>query len=232
MGARFSAPVQNDSEAHPASYTIGTESFPGVKRPECGADHPPQCSAEVKERVGLYLYPTSGPSWPVIGWTLLYTLSSCRNSHRQFKLSATLLSNQKWNLTSQKFIISWTIFRRYTTTCEMLRQKQPVFWWVFYIRILNENWRRFFSGFFMRSAKFLRDFENALCKSRDLGHTFHLFLSFEPADSCKRIRASVFQLSPPRRSCIRQQHHPSAVVRLGCIHLKYQGAWRSRPGKK
>jgi hypothetical protein len=25
---------------------------------------------EVKERVGLYLCSTSGPSWPVIGWTL------------------------------------------------------------------------------------------------------------------------------------------------------------------
>ena len=27
-------------------------------------------SAEVRERVELYLYPTSGPSWSVIGWTL------------------------------------------------------------------------------------------------------------------------------------------------------------------
>ena len=31
--ARFSAPVQNGPGAHPASYTMGTESFPGVKRP-------------------------------------------------------------------------------------------------------------------------------------------------------------------------------------------------------
>jgi len=27
-------------------------------------------SAEVKERVQLYIYSLSGPSWPVIGWTL------------------------------------------------------------------------------------------------------------------------------------------------------------------
>jgi len=66
-GAKFSAPVQTGSGAHPASYTMGTESFPGVKRPGRGVDHPPQYSAEVKERVELYLYSPSGPSWAVIG---------------------------------------------------------------------------------------------------------------------------------------------------------------------
>ena len=30
-GARFSAPVQTGLEAHPASCTMGTASFPGVK---------------------------------------------------------------------------------------------------------------------------------------------------------------------------------------------------------
>ena len=42
-------------------------SFPGVKRPVRGVDHPPPSSAEVKERVELYLYSPSGPSWPVLG---------------------------------------------------------------------------------------------------------------------------------------------------------------------
>ena len=32
-GARFSAPVQAGPGAHPASYTMRTGSFPGVKRP-------------------------------------------------------------------------------------------------------------------------------------------------------------------------------------------------------
>ena len=41
VGARFSALVQTDPGVHPASYTIGTGSFPGVKRPRRGADHPP-----------------------------------------------------------------------------------------------------------------------------------------------------------------------------------------------
>jgi hypothetical protein len=40
---------------------------PGVKRPGSGADHPPSSSARVKERVELYLYSPSGPSWPVLG---------------------------------------------------------------------------------------------------------------------------------------------------------------------
>jgi hypothetical protein len=53
--ARYSAPVQTDSEAHPASFTMGTRSFPGVNRPGRYVDHPPQSRAEVKERVLLYL---------------------------------------------------------------------------------------------------------------------------------------------------------------------------------
>jgi hypothetical protein len=69
-GAKFSAPVQTGSGVHPASCTKGTGSFPGVKRPERGVDHPPPSSAEVKERVELYLYSPSRPSWSVVGRTL------------------------------------------------------------------------------------------------------------------------------------------------------------------
>ena len=46
-GARFSAPVQTDGGVYPASCTMGTVSFPGVKRPGRGADHPPHLSTEV-----------------------------------------------------------------------------------------------------------------------------------------------------------------------------------------
>jgi hypothetical protein len=59
-GARFSAPVQTGPGAHPASYTIGTKSFPGVERPRRGADRPPPSSAEVKERVGYTSTPPLG----------------------------------------------------------------------------------------------------------------------------------------------------------------------------
>jgi hypothetical protein len=53
---------QTGPGANPASYTMGTGSFPGVKRPGRGVDHPPASSAEVKERVELYLSSASGPS--------------------------------------------------------------------------------------------------------------------------------------------------------------------------
>ena len=55
---RFSAPVQTDPGAHPASYIMGTESFPGVKRPGRGGDHSPPSSADVKGRVELYFNPS------------------------------------------------------------------------------------------------------------------------------------------------------------------------------
>ena len=67
VGARFSAPVQTGPGAHPSSYTMGTGSLLGVKRPGSGADHPPPSSAKVKERVRLYLYCPFELSWPVLG---------------------------------------------------------------------------------------------------------------------------------------------------------------------
>jgi hypothetical protein len=39
---------------------MGTGSLPGVKRPGRGVKHPPPSIAEVKERVELYLYFSSG----------------------------------------------------------------------------------------------------------------------------------------------------------------------------
>jgi len=76
VGARFSAPVQTGPGAHPATYTMGTGSFLGVKQPERVIDHPPPYSAEVKERVELYLNSPSGRLWPVLRLTLplLYLL--------------------------------------------------------------------------------------------------------------------------------------------------------------
>ena len=67
-GGEDSAPVQSGPGAHPASFTLGTVSFPGVKRPRRGVNQPPPTSsAKVKERVELDLDSSSGPSWPVLG---------------------------------------------------------------------------------------------------------------------------------------------------------------------
>jgi hypothetical protein len=50
---------------------MDTGSLPWVKRPGCGVYHASPSSAEVDERVELYLYFPSGPSWPVLGQTLV-----------------------------------------------------------------------------------------------------------------------------------------------------------------
>ena len=51
----------------PASYTMGAGSFPGGKAAGVWRWPPTTSSAEVKERVELYLYSPSGPSWPLLG---------------------------------------------------------------------------------------------------------------------------------------------------------------------
>ena len=66
-GARFSASVQTGPEAHPASYTMGTGSFPGVKRPGRGV--------EVERRVQLYI---CSPLWAFVAcyrWTFTLTFT-------------------------------------------------------------------------------------------------------------------------------------------------------------
>jgi len=59
-GARFSAPLQTGPGAYSSPYTMGAGSFPEVKRPGRGVDHPPQSSAEVKEIVEFVSTPPLG----------------------------------------------------------------------------------------------------------------------------------------------------------------------------
>jgi len=77
MGVRFSAAFQTGSGAYPASHTMGTGSFPGVKRPGHDVDHPPASSAEVKERVELYLY---SPLWTFVACSRMnFTFTNAYN---------------------------------------------------------------------------------------------------------------------------------------------------------
>ena len=85
-GARFSAPIQTGPRAYPASYTVGTESFTKVKRPGRGADHPPPSKCRSQERVGLYPYSPSGPSWSVMGAPLPLPLPQQFHFHDISKL--------------------------------------------------------------------------------------------------------------------------------------------------
>ena len=67
-GARYSATIQTGPGAYTAAYTMGTGSFPRVKRTRRGVDHPPTSIAEVKVRVELHICSFSGPSWSVTVW--------------------------------------------------------------------------------------------------------------------------------------------------------------------
>ena len=97
LEARFSAPVQTGPWAHPASCTVGTGSFPGVKWQGRGVDHPPPSSAEVKERAELYFDSLFGPSWPVIWWTLTLTPRiQVRSVTDWSSLRATLRRSRCW----------------------------------------------------------------------------------------------------------------------------------------
>ena len=89
----FSHPVQTGPGAHPASYTTGTGSFTGVKRPGRGVHHSPPCSAEVKVRVKLYLY---SPFWAFVALSRVNFTFTCNRVHsrqqsdRSVKITAHL----------------------------------------------------------------------------------------------------------------------------------------------
>jgi hypothetical protein len=52
-GTRFFAPIHSGPRTHPASSTMGTGSFPEVKRPKRGVKHPTSSSAEAPHRVNF-----------------------------------------------------------------------------------------------------------------------------------------------------------------------------------
>ena len=48
-GAKFFVAVYIGSGAHPSSFAMATGSFPGVKRPERGVDHPPLLAPRLRK---------------------------------------------------------------------------------------------------------------------------------------------------------------------------------------
>jgi hypothetical protein len=59
-GRDFFAHVQTGPGAHPASWTMDTGSFPGVKQPGRGAEHPTPFSAEVTNEWSYTSTPSLG----------------------------------------------------------------------------------------------------------------------------------------------------------------------------
>jgi len=60
LGAKYSAPVQTGPGAHPATYTMGTGSFPGLKRPVRYVGHPPHLAPRLKKEKSYTSTPPLG----------------------------------------------------------------------------------------------------------------------------------------------------------------------------
>ena len=66
--------------------------FPGDNEAGAWRWTPTPSSAEVKGRVQLWLYFLSGPSWPVLGWTLLYIYFLLINNNNENCIKRFLLN--------------------------------------------------------------------------------------------------------------------------------------------
>ena len=116
--------------------------YPGVKRPGRGVDHPQPSNADVKERVQLHLYSPSGPSWPVLGRTLPLPLlqpvtDGCHSSlYTVFNVSIILIyvkvnwifinwklfaSSSPGNFVRQLLFLWWKLKDRFLKVLVMLK---------------------------------------------------------------------------------------------------------------
>jgi hypothetical protein len=89
VGARFAAPVQNDSGAQPASCIMGTGSFPGgggKERPRRDADPSPTSSAVVMKEL-------SDTSTPPMGRTACTELQCLYKGALYLLLKNVIISN-------------------------------------------------------------------------------------------------------------------------------------------
>jgi hypothetical protein len=86
----------------------GRVSFPGVRRPECGVNHPPP------SRIELYAYSTCASKWRVIEWAFpylyLYPLSQSRDC-------SCYVSRQHWHLHRSDCKTHWPTCTRLRALC-------------------------------------------------------------------------------------------------------------------
>ena len=106
--------VQTGPGVHPASYTMGTGSFTGVKRPGRGVDHPPLSCAKVKRKSGAV------PLLP------LWAFVACSGS----KFTFTIITFTSWfaHLSCSSRSIQQTLFMSACAFCAQVecRRKERV----------------------------------------------------------------------------------------------------------
>jgi len=98
---------------------MGNGSFPGAKRRGRVVDHPPHLSADVKERVELYIYSPFGLSWPVLGWTfplpfipiIIYSLTYSCSTFLEKTTAFPLVKKLPASYGTRMFITAFTIAR-------------------------------------------------------------------------------------------------------------------------
>jgi hypothetical protein len=113
---------------------MGTGSLPGVKRPGRVVNHPPPTSADVKERVELYLYLALGLHGLFLGEFYLYRLH--KSAHN---LTRSMGDN---SLTIKKFLSSFknTLDMTDTTSDALLNSRATginIRWHLWNLRDIN-----------------------------------------------------------------------------------------------
>ena len=101
---------------HPSKPILGPSSllyngyrlsFPGVKRPGRGVDHPLPSNVEVKVRAELYSCYASETSWPVLWWNLPWPLPLRKNKRPRDELRYCRTQNHWHSSVLSCSVASW-----------------------------------------------------------------------------------------------------------------------------
>jgi hypothetical protein len=137
-GGEVFCAVQIGPETYPASCTMDTGVFPGVKRPECGADHPSLCNRRVANG---WSYTPRSPNplclqRHVMGVTFTYIRSSVCDLHLEADRCSMTAPQASWHilyLQSASFhtflsMAPKMVRRRHPSSGTTLRRKNQKVW--------------------------------------------------------------------------------------------------------
>jgi hypothetical protein len=114
--------------SRPASYKMVTGEFPGVKVLGCGLNYPSPSSVEVKERVDLYLYSPSEPSWQAIGWNLPFRVKIMKLHITKLSPSCCYFLSLKSECSAQYPLLEHPVQWSYTIQCYLCPSPSTPSW--------------------------------------------------------------------------------------------------------